>query len=377
MVRFGPLLAGALLLVGVCRADAAGPLRVGAKPNAPPYEYLDDRGEPAGFCVDVLRAVAQQQGLSLQFRALSNQEAWDAFDRREIDLVGAAIHTEERSRNVDFSVPMALLPYSLLVRRGTTDVRAERDLAGHEVLVVQRSPMVAYFAGRGLKPRELPDYGSCLEALLAGEAKAALVPKFTWLHLSQRRGYAGLVSVATEVYPHRVCVGVHKGRADLLARLNEGLFELKNSGELDRIYDRHLGTLERSQLPLLTALRKSAVYLLPVLLGVGFAVHLAWTFALRRLVKRRTADLQAELARRTEAEAELGRTVGQLRDALAEVKQLSGLLPICASCKKIRDDRGAWRQMEDYISANSEATFSHGVCPDCLKTLYPEFRGGG
>jgi CheY-like chemotaxis protein len=63
----------------------------------------------------------------------------------------------------------------------------------------------------------------------------------------------------------------------------------------------------------------------------------------------------------------------ELRDALAKVKRLSGLLPICASCKNIRDDKGYWQQIESYISDHSSAEFSHGLCPDCAKKLYPEF----
>ena len=64
--------------------------------------------------------------------------------------------------------------------------------------------------------------------------------------------------------------------------------------------------------------------------------------------------------------------INELRKALSEVKQLSGFLPICASCKKIRDDEGYWNQIESYISAHSEAQFSHGICPECVKKLYPE-----
>jgi hypothetical protein len=63
----------------------------------------------------------------------------------------------------------------------------------------------------------------------------------------------------------------------------------------------------------------------------------------------------------------------RLKKALKEIKQLSGLLPICANCKKIKDDAGKWNQMEDYISNHSEAEFSHGLCPECLKLLYPEY----
>ena len=58
--------------------------------------------------------------------------------------------------------------------------------------------------------------------------------------------------------------------------------------------------------------------------------------------------------------------------ALSEVKVLQGLLPICSSCKKVRDDKGSWKQVESYISAHSEALFSHGVCPDCVEKLYAD-----
>jgi hypothetical protein len=58
--------------------------------------------------------------------------------------------------------------------------------------------------------------------------------------------------------------------------------------------------------------------------------------------------------------------------ALEETRILRGLLPICASCKKIRDDQGYWTQMEGYIRDHSEADFSHGICPECAKKLYPE-----
>jgi PAS domain S-box-containing protein len=73
------------------------------------------------------------------------------------------------------------------------------------------------------------------------------------------------------------------------------------------------------------------------------------------------------------AEEEREKLIQELQKALAEVKTLSGLIPICASCKKIRDDKGYWNQIESYISDHSEAEFSHGICPDCMKKLYPDF----
>jgi hypothetical protein len=65
----------------------------------------------------------------------------------------------------------------------------------------------------------------------------------------------------------------------------------------------------------------------------------------------------------------------QLHKSAAKIKQLSGLLPICASCKKIRNDEGNWQHIEEYIHAHSEADFTHGICPECAKILYPDLTG--
>jgi two-component system cell cycle response regulator len=71
--------------------------------------------------------------------------------------------------------------------------------------------------------------------------------------------------------------------------------------------------------------------------------------------------------------AEREKLITDLQDALAKVKLLSGFLPICASCKKIRDDKGYWKQIEAYICEHSEAEFSHGICPDCARKLYGHY----
>jgi PAS domain S-box-containing protein len=77
-----------------------------------------------------------------------------------------------------------------------------------------------------------------------------------------------------------------------------------------------------------------------------------------------------DITKRKHAEEEREKLVQELQDALAHVKTLSGLLPICASCKKIRDDQGYWTQLEAYIRDHSEAEFSHSICPECRKKLY-------
>jgi PAS domain S-box-containing protein len=77
-----------------------------------------------------------------------------------------------------------------------------------------------------------------------------------------------------------------------------------------------------------------------------------------------------DITQRRRIEEERRRLTHDLRDALTKIKKLQGLLPICASCKKIRDDKGYWNQLETYIQDHSEAEFSHGFCPECMKKLY-------
>ncbi|HDP95987.1 MAG TPA: hypothetical protein ENN40_11610 [Candidatus Aminicenantes bacterium] len=63
--------------------------------------------------------------------------------------------------------------------------------------------------------------------------------------------------------------------------------------------------------------------------------------------------------------------VAELRDKIAEIRSLQGILPICSHCKKVRNDKGYWEQVEMYIQTHSDARFSHGICPECAGKLYP------
>jgi len=83
--------------------------------------------------------------------------------------------------------------------------------------------------------------------------------------------------------------------------------------------------------------------------------------------------IKIEIEERKRTQIEKDTLIVELKNALQKVKTLSGLLPICASCKKIRDDNGYWSQIESYIQTHSEAEFSHSICPNCARMLYPEF----
>ncbi len=98
-------------------------------------------------------------------------------------------------------------------------------------------------------------------------------------------------------------------------------------------------------------------------------IGIGWVFGYVADLRLR---VKIELDERRKSEAEKEHLVAELKKTLDEVKALSGMLPICANCKKIRDDKGYWNQIESYIENHSEALFSHSICPECTEELYPE-----
>jgi len=122
-----------------------------------------------------------------------------------------------------------------------------------------------------------------------------------------------------------------------------------------------------------------------VLFGIlmtWFAFFGGFVSDMRRRLRLRNAEIleaheriQKDMAARKQAEEDRERLIRELQEALAKVKMLSGMLPICSSCKRIRDDQGYWQRIEEYIRDHSEANFTHSVCQDCARKLYPELYG--
>lgn len=100
---------------------------------------------------------------------------------------------------------------------------------------------------------------------------------------------------------------------------------------------------------------------------VGAVDYLTKPFNTAELLARVRTHLELKAAKDRQKEL-----IGSLEKALEEVKTLSGFIPICSYCKKIRDDKGFWEQVESYVGKRSTAQFSHGICPDCVKKYYPD-----
>ncbi|MHB8836967.1 MAG: response regulator [Candidatus Methylomirabilia bacterium] len=138
-----------------------------------------------------------------------------------------------------------------------------------------------------------------------------------------------------------------------------------------------LGLPDSQGLATLSAFRTAAPRL-PTVVLTGLDDDQAGTAAVRAgaqdyLVKGNIESML--LLRALHYAVERSKLLAQLQDALAQVKTLSGLLPICASCKKIRNKQGEWQQIESYVRQRTDAEFTHGICPECAKQFFPGVTG--
>jgi CHASE3 domain sensor protein len=172
--------------------------------------------------------------------------------------------------------------------------------------------------------------------------RALVRDKLEWLrHVIDVRSRSGLTSAAKLVATRRGFATMEQIRA-----VTDQMIEDESS-----LLTRHEATLQAA------ARRSQVADVLGILLGILTLAGAAGLIA-GDLRDRRRATIQRETL------------INQLEAAVANIKTLSGLLPICSSCKKIRDDRGYWEEVEVYVRQHTEAEFSHGICPDCGRRLY-------
>ena len=131
----------------------------------------------------------------------------------------------------------------------------------------------------------------------------------------------------------------------------------------------------------LSEIRKPFIEASVVVGGVSFILILVGAFLFFRVsepvlkeLEEKNTQLQKEILVRKQKEEQIKISLAELQEALENIRALKGLLPICASCKKIRDDKGYWTQIESYIEKHSEALFSHSVCPVCAEKLYSDTK---
>ncbi len=281
------------------------PVVVGGDDSYPPYEFIDEQGRPSGFNVELTRAIARVMGFEVEIRL----GAWDdmrlGLAAGNIDILQGMVPSEERAATIDFALPHAVVHQSIWNRKNAEPVTSAAELGGKEVIVMRGSIMHDFMLSQAPSAR-LVTVGSLDEALrllAAGRHDCALVAKLPGQYLIKKLGLSNIEPVARPLLAQDYGFAVRKGNRALLARFNEGLTILRETGEYREIHRKWLGLLEPPRIPWPRIVRIVAMVVGPLLLILGGII--IWNRALKKEVALRTEALEKEVAERTKAMDEL------------------------------------------------------------------------
>jgi signal transduction histidine kinase len=288
---------------------------VGLDRDYPPYEFIDPSGHPAGFNVDLTRAIAEVMGMTVEFRSGTWAEMRAGLLSGEVDVLQGITYSQERARDLDFAPPHAIIQHAIFARRETPPVASLDQLRGKKVIVFGGGIMDETLTRRGFGA-DLVRTGTpadALRLLASGQHDYVALALLPGIHILRELQLTNVVPVARRVAVERYGYAVKKGNGELLARFDEGLAILKKTGRYEAIQDRWLGVLEPRAPALGAIVKYVSLALVPLLLVLGGIV--LWSRSLQKLVAQRTASLAREIAERKRSEEELRQHQQQLIQA--------------------------------------------------------------
>lgn len=292
-----------LSLVGSATETQAQKIQFRGDKGFAPFEYLNETGAPAGFDVDILRAVAEVMNLDVELSLGNWEHVRSELERGQIDALIGMRYSEERAATVDFSTPY-LINTSAIFVRSDSSIQSFEDLRGKKIIIQRGDIMDDYIQDINLTASIVfvDDQIEALKLLASGEHDAALCSRLRGLYLVSQLKLDNVTVVGRELAAGPYGFAVAKGNSDLLTQLNEGLRILKSTGRYDEIYQRWFGLYEKKTF--YWDLFRYAVWVLgPLLLLLGAATTWSWT--LKKQVALKTRELSDQFEKRQHAEARL------------------------------------------------------------------------
>jgi len=303
-------------------AAAAGRSRivVGGDNDYAPYEYLDKNGEPAGYNVDLTRAIAKQLGLAVEIRLGPWSRIRESLKKGEIDLIQGMFYSPERDRDFNFSPPHTLISHVAVFRNGTAPPATMADLAGKRLLVMEGDIMhdAAERQGYAEQLIRVKTQQEALRLLAEGQGDYALVAKVPALFWIRAHNWNNLTIAEPSLLSAEYCYATPGNNQALLAQFTEGLAAIKATGEYRDIHSRWLGVYEAPRIGTADILKYSLFVAAPItLLLFG---SLLWSRSLQRKVRHRTAELSREVTERLQKEQEIRAKNRELDEKNAELE---------------------------------------------------------
>lgn len=268
------------------------PIIVGGDHHYPPFEFLDENGRPAGFTVELTRAIAREMNMDVRIELGPWADMVDALRVGKIDALEGMFYSPERDRVLDFSPSYLVIHCVSVVRQGEGPPPTTiEDLEGRDLVVQAEDAILDTLAEHGIEARitTVETQEDVVRAVAEGRNACGLGTRLGVLHAIKENAWTNLEIGNRAFYSGEYAYAVPQGSEALLAEFTEGLQMLKDSGEYQRIYEKWLGVYEPG-IPVRTVLRYIAVIAGPILLIALLALF--WSWSLRGQVAARTRELR-------------------------------------------------------------------------------------
>lgn len=288
--------------------------------NYPPYEFLNGSGEPDGWNIDLLKAVSEEMGLNITIRLGPWDEVRDDLEQGKIDVLAGMYYSPDRARVVSFSTPHIIVSHAIFVRKGS-DIRSPDDIKDKKI-IVQKGDIMNDYANSHFPSDNVilvENQSEALNLLSSGKYDCALLAKLQAIYNLNQLKITNLEPVGPPIEPRNYCFAVAPHHEDLLARLNEGLAILKQSGRYDQLYLKWFGVYEENIInsQILTIVQY-IIFPAIILILLGFF----WSWTLRKQVAIKTAELSFELEERKKIEEALRVNERKYRDVVEDQTEL-------------------------------------------------------
>jgi len=264
-----------------------GHILVKGDQHYPPFEFINEKGEPDGFNVELFTALSKMLGLQYTLELGPWQEVRTDLENGDCDVLLGLMVSEERAEKMTFGTPHNLMTHGIFARKGAT-FKTLADLKGKEVVVQEKDLMHDLLLQKQITQKiiTVPSQLEALQLIARGKHDAALIGNFQGEHLISKHKIGNIRMTSGEIQPYYYAMAVHPDREELLWLLNLGLYQLKESGEYTNIYNKWFGVYEKRSF-----LNTYKPHLITG--AAAILLLLLFIFLLRYRVKRVTRQLKA------------------------------------------------------------------------------------
>ncbi len=332
-----------------------------------PYEFIDSNGNPAGISEDILCLLEKKLRISFKRK---NYRLWKNIirdaRRGRVSIIKTIHPNPERRRYLFFTKTYMRMPNVTIIR---DDWPGDADLAslkGKRVAVVEDYASYTYLEKNypDLKLVKVETDAVGITRVALNNVDAYIMDLAVVTHLIKKTGITNLRVGRPIDFDWELSMGVTRTMPRLNDIIQKGISMIKPE-EIDAIKKKWINA---APLPFYkTKGFRMAIGFTSAFFLIIIAMFFTWNRFLTREVEKKTRELQES---HDTLEEKVRERTAELTAALNDIKELKGLIPICANCKKIRNDDGYWSQVDEYLTNHTDIMVSHGLCPSCTEKLY-------